>query len=74
MDFIRDVRTTAKKLRRALVLPEGTEPRTIRAARVLVNDGLVGSVTLLGQTDAVESAAQAAGVSLEGITGRFPVG
>ena len=67
MDFIRDVRTTAKKLRRALVLPEGTEPRTIRAARVLVDDGLAGSVTLLGQTAAVESAAQAVGVSLEGI-------
>ena len=67
MDFIRDVRTTAKKLRRALVLPEGTEPRTIRAARVVVDDGLAGSVTLLGQTAAVESASQAAGVSLEGI-------
>ncbi|MBU8914238.1 MAG: phosphate acetyltransferase [Spirochaetales bacterium] len=64
MDFIRSVRTTAQELRRVLVLPEGTEPRTIRAARRLVDDSLVGSVALLGKRAAVEGAAQDAGVSL----------
>ena len=67
MDFIHSVRTTAQRLRRALVLPEGTEPRTIQAARLLLDEGLVGSVTLLGQKSAVEDAAEEVGVSLNGI-------
>ncbi len=67
MNFIHNVRTTAQKLRRVLVLPEGTEPRTIKAARILVDDSLVGSVALLGEKAAVEGAAKATGVSLEGI-------
>jgi phosphate acetyltransferase len=67
MDFIRNVRTTAQELKRALVLAEGTEPRTIQAARRLVDDGLVGSVTLVGQQSTVENAAGQVGVSLDGI-------
>lgn len=67
MDFIHKVRTTARKLRRALVLPEGTEPRTLEAARILVDNGLVGMAALLGEKSAVESAARAVGISLEGI-------
>jgi len=67
MDFIHNVRTNAQKLRKILVLPEGTEPRTIQAARMLVDDDLVGKVVLLGERTAVEGAAQAIGVSLEGV-------
>jgi len=67
MDFIHNVRTNSQKLRRVLVLPEGTEPRTIQAARTLVDGGLVGKVALLGERAAVERAAQAIGVSLEGV-------
>jgi len=67
MDFIHNVRTNAQKLRRILVLPEGTEPRTIQAARTLVDEGLVGKLVLLGERTAVPGAAQSIGVSLEGV-------
>ena len=68
MDFLDTVRTQARQLKRSLVLPEGTEPRTLQAARILMDERLAGSVTLLGAEDAVRSAAAAAGVGLEGLT------
>jgi len=67
MDFIHNVRTSARDLKRALVLPEGTEPRTIQAARILADDGLVGTVTLLGNGDAVKEAAEKTATPLDGI-------
>lgn len=67
MDFIHTVHTTARELQRALVLPEGTEPRTIQAAREIVDQKLAGSVTLVGEAGAVKGAAAEAGVSLDGI-------
>ena len=68
MDFIETVRSKAKELRRALVLPEGTEPRTLEAARILVDEGLAGSVTLVGTRNEVEKAAAKAGTGLDGVT------
>jgi phosphate acetyltransferase len=68
MDFVERMHAKAQKLRRNLVLPEGTEPRTIQAARILVDKGLAGSVTLLGTKDAVSKAASDAGVALDGVT------
>lgn len=67
MDFIENVRTKAKELQRTLVLPEGTEPRTIEAARVLVDEGLAGKVVLLGAKTEVEAAAAGVDTSLERI-------
>ncbi|MFW5737643.1 MAG: phosphate acetyltransferase [Spirochaetota bacterium] len=67
MDFIDNVRTKAKKLQRTLVLPEGTEPRTIGAARQLVDDGLAGKVVLLGAPAEVEAAAKQVDTKLDGI-------
>ena len=67
MDFIENVRTKAKDLQRTLVLPEGTEPRTIQAARILVDDGLAGRVVLLGATGDVAAAAGAVETKLDGI-------
>lgn len=67
MDFIQNVRARARELQRALVLPEGTEHRTIQAARILVDERLAGSVTLIGTTGGVASAAADAGVSTEGL-------
>jgi phosphate acetyltransferase len=55
-------------LQRRLVLPEGTEPRTIRAARILIDEKLASTVTLVGSTDAVSDAAEREGVALDGIT------
>ncbi|MDR2617751.1 MAG: phosphate acetyltransferase [Treponema sp.] len=68
MDFVKEMKAKAKSLQKKLVLPEGTEPRTVRAARILVNDGLAASVTLLGKESEVQKIASQEGVDLEGIT------
>ncbi|MFW5688815.1 MAG: phosphate acetyltransferase [Spirochaetota bacterium] len=67
MNFIETVRTKAHQLKRTLVLPEGTEPRTIQAARILVDEGLAGRVVLLGSQGEVEAAAAKVETKLDGI-------
>jgi phosphate acetyltransferase len=62
------MRAQAKALQKRLVLPEGTEPRTIPAARKLVDEGIARAVTLLGSTAAIEAKAKELGVSLAGIS------
>jgi phosphate acetyltransferase len=68
MDFVKDMRAKAKSLQKKLVLPEGTETRTVKAARILIDEGLAASVTLLGKESDVQKTATDEGVSLEGIT------
>lgn len=68
MEFVETMKAQARKLQRALVLPEGTEPRTIQAARILLDDKLAGAVTLVGAEQAITAAAADAGVDLAGIT------
>ncbi|MFP4114030.1 MAG: phosphate acetyltransferase [Spirochaetota bacterium] len=67
MDFIETVHENAKRLKRTLVLPEGTEPRTIQAARRIVDEGLAGRVILIGAPSEVRDAAQQVNTDLEGI-------
>lgn len=67
MTFAEKMKNKAKKLQKALVLPEGTEPRTIAAAASIVEQQLASEVYLLGSRDAIEKAASAAGVSLAGV-------
>ncbi len=67
MDFVKGMRDKARKTQKKLVLPEGTEPRTVKAARVLVEEGLASSVTLIGASADVEAVAKQEGVSLEGV-------
>jgi len=68
MDFVQEMKSEAKSLQKRLVLPEGTEPRTIKAARIIVDEKLASSVFLLGKESDVEKAAANAGVALNGIT------
>jgi len=67
MAFIDRMRSKAQQLQRKLVLPEGTEPRTIQAARILMDEKLVAKVTLIGSPDAIGEVAKQEGVSLDGI-------
>ena len=57
----------AKKAGKSLVLAEGMEKRTLKAARIIMDEGLASSVTLVGPVDKVKAAAEEAGVNLEGI-------
>jgi len=67
MDFVKDMMAKAKSLQKKLVLPEGTEKRTIKAARILVDEKLASVVTLLGKKDAIEAAAAQENIKLDGI-------
>jgi phosphate acetyltransferase len=67
MDFVREMRAKAKSLQKRLVLAEGTEPRTIRAARIIVDEELASEVSLLGSLSDIQKIAEEEGVHLEGI-------
>lgn len=68
MNFVEKMKETARTLGNRLVLPEGTEPRTVQAARRLIDEKIASAVTLLGPVSSVSEVARASGVSLEGIT------
>jgi phosphate acetyltransferase len=67
MDFIQQLKERVKSYKSTIVLPEGTEPRIIKAGRKLFDEGLAKKVYLLGNEKAVAEAAQKADVSLTGI-------
>lgn len=67
MDFAKAMQDKAAALGNKLVLPEGTEGRTLRAARAIADKKIASAVTVLGDEKEVEAAAKKAGVALEGI-------
>ncbi len=67
MTFAEKMKGLARDAQKKLVLPEGLEPRTVRAARIIKDEGLAASVTLIGNKAEVEANAAKLGVSLEGI-------
>jgi len=67
MNFIEEMRRKAKADQRKLVLPEGYEPRTLKAARIILDEGFASEVTLLGKTAEIEAEAKKQGVSLKGL-------
>ncbi|MDR0324361.1 MAG: phosphate acetyltransferase [Treponema sp.] len=67
MDFEKEMKAKAKLAPKKLVLPEGTEKRIIRAARIIMDEKLAASVTLLGKAADIEDAAKSEGVDLSNI-------
>ncbi|HVP20123.1 MAG TPA: phosphate acetyltransferase [Spirochaetia bacterium] len=67
MNFIEEMRRKAKSDPRRLVLPEGYEPRTLKAARGILDGGFAREVTLLGVAREIEAEAKKEGVSLAGL-------
>jgi phosphate acetyltransferase len=63
--FTHDLYERARADRRRIVLPEGTEPRVLRAAAAVLRRG-VAELVLLGRPDEVLAAATAAGVDVTG--------
>lgn len=68
MNFVEEMKRKAVVAQRRLVLPEGSEERTIAAAARIVAERLAKEVVLLGRPDEIRAVAAAKGVSLEGIT------
>ena len=67
IDFTAEMIKKAKAYQKSLVLPEGDEERTIKAAAKIVAKKIAKKVILLGSREKIESAAQALKVSLAGI-------
>ena len=67
MNFVVEMKNKAVSAPKRLVLPEGTEPRVIRAARIITDDRIASSVTLLGKKSDVQEAARTEGIDLDGI-------
>ena len=71
MDIIERLVERAKSRRRSVALPEGEDPRILRAARRLRDAGIARPV-LVGDRPALAEAAAAAGVSLDDIESVSP--
>ncbi len=56
----------AKTLKKTIVLPDATDERSIQAARILTDEGIVAPI-LIGDAQAVEALARKIGTSLSGI-------
>ena len=63
MDIISKIREKAKKRKKRVVLPEGTEERMIKAAKIIL-DRRIAKVTLLGSPDEIEEMSNANDLSL----------
>jgi len=67
MDFVTNMKGKAGAALKRLVLPEGTEERIIRAARLIIDEKLAASVTLLGKIADIREIAMAEGINLDNI-------
>ena len=67
MNFVEVMKKKAEELQNRLVLPEGSEERTVAAAAQIIKEKLAASVTLLGNKADIEKVAASKGVSLAGI-------
>lgn len=67
MTFSEKMMNKARSMQKNLVLPEGTEPRTVAAAELIVRQSLAKRVFLLGQEERIHEVAKEQGTSLEGI-------
>ena len=57
MDFMQDIIARAKSNRQRIVLPEGTEERTLKAADRLINDG-IADIILIGKPEKINLLAE----------------
>jgi phosphate acetyltransferase len=67
MNFSERIVKRAQAKPKRLVLPEALEERTLRAARSIIDRGIASSVTLVGDTDAIQARARDLSVPLSGL-------
>ena len=67
MTFAEKMKGQAIAAQKSLVLPEGLEPRTVKAARMILDQKIASSVTLIGNVEEVKANAAKLGVDLSGI-------
>ncbi len=66
MSMVEDIREKAQSKLMTIVLPEGDEPRTVQAAKIIKDEGLANPV-LLGKTEAIKNTAKETGTDITGI-------
>jgi len=66
MSAIDKIKAKAKQNRKHIVLAEGSEPRTVQAARLITDQG-VATVTLLGSAEEIAATAKKTGTDVAGI-------
>ena len=66
MSMVEDIRKKAKSKVMTIVLPEGDEPRTVQAAKIIKDEGLAKPV-LHGKKEAVEKTAKDTNTDISGI-------
>ncbi len=66
MSAIEKIKAKAKQRLMHIVLPEGTEPRTVQASARIVKEG-IAKVTLLGNTEEIAKVAKDTGAALQGV-------
>jgi phosphate acetyltransferase len=64
MKVLNDIISNAQKACKRIVLPEGTEPRTLRAAEIILNEK-IAQLILLGNPDQIKTEAEKLGVSID---------
>jgi len=67
MDFVTELWEKAKSRQKKLVLPEGTDIRTLKASKLIADARLAASVTVLGKESEVQKLAATEGVNLSGV-------
>jgi phosphate acetyltransferase len=67
MKVLNDIISNAKKAKKRIVLPEGLEPRTLRAADIILRDG-IARLILLGNPDQIRSEAEKLGANISQAT------
>lgn len=67
MSVLERFRHDAKRERKHILLPEGEDPRVLKAAREIQRQG-IAEITLLGNRGKIEEAVGSAGISLDGIS------
>ncbi len=68
MTFAQKMKKQAQEAQKNLVLPEGLEERTLKAAQLVMEEKLAKSVTLLGKVEEIEAKAKELGVDLSNLT------
>ncbi len=68
MSFSETMIDRAKSMKKKLVLPEGTEPRTLAAARIIIDKGIASEVFLVGVIKDIEAVAAENKIDLSGFT------
>jgi len=67
LNLLESIRSKAKSLKKTIVLPDSLDERTIRAARIIADEGIAKPI-LIGHSDEIRSKAAELNVQLSGIS------